>query len=126
MPIDALDVDVSTGALALEQRLLAGQPHSARRHPRHPGCRSRAGRADACRRRRRDDDIRDPQLLAGDLLDDVRDALTNLRGRAEHLRREPAVSGGEQSDTGGGRVVKALRVADVLHADGEAAAASYT
>jgi hypothetical protein len=69
---------------------------------------------------RGDEDVVDPELGSRDLEDHVRDALADLGRGAVHLGR--AV--GEQPDSRRARVVEALRVADVLEADGEAGAAA--
>ena len=73
---------------------------------------------------RSDDDVRDlGQLGAGDLADDVDDALPDLGRCGVNLRDQVASGIGVEADAGGAVVVEALRVADVLVADRKADAA---
>ena len=69
----------------------------------------------------REPHVLDAELGARDLQDHAADALADLGGGAVDLRR--AV--GEQAHARGAVVVEALRVGDVLEADGEADAALH-
>ena len=69
---------------------------------------------------RREPDVVDAELGAGDLEHHARHALTDLGRSAVHLGRTV----GEQANASGAVVVEALREADVLEADREADAAA--
>ena len=69
---------------------------------------------------RREGHVLRPELAAGNLEDHLRDALSDLRGGAV----DDGAAALREHHAGGGKVVEALRVAEVLEADGEADAAA--
>ena len=108
-------------AVALGERLAAGQLHGSGGHPGHARRRGGAGGADVRRRAGLEDDVLGPELAARDLEDHVGHALADLGGGAVH-GRAPVLA---QHDARRAVVVEALRVTDVLEADREADAALH-
>ena len=122
MPVDPLDVDLAALSLLLLECRPARVAHRARGHPGHARRGRRAGGVDCRGRVRREHDVVGAELGPGDLEDDVRDALPNLRRGAMHL----GAAVGVQLDARGRVVVEPFGVADVLEPDREADAALHS
>src|SRR3989442_14493764 len=119
MAVGALEVDVGAGPGVLGECVATGEANGARGHPGHPGRRRRAGGAYRRGRRRREPDGLDLELGPRRLDDHICDPLADLRRRAVHLSGELATRRTVEAHARGRVVVEALRVTDVLEADGE-------
>ena len=128
MPVHALDVDLvvrpSVRRAFRARRAPRGTPrHRPGDHPGHARGRGRSRRVDGGRRVRSERHLVQLELRPGHLGDHAHHALADLGGGAVHLGGEPTVGAGEKADAGRAVVVEAVRVAEVLEADGKAHAA---